>query len=165
MYRVDLSSQKLENVKKYAQHLASEIDELRGPWSMRFNLNNRPADFFESLVTGCLDTFPIQVERSKEASVQAEYCNGKYKRHIVKVQAICDHYGTIIWYNGTFRGAASDISMYEQFPPPLRRGELILADKAYCSESLASVLLAPIKKPIGKLLTAAANAYNTLHSR
>jgi len=70
----------------WEKHLASVIDEMQHEWDARFDASNTLPHVFDSKVTGSIDTFPIEIQRPSDGS-QAQYYNGKYKKHIVKV---CD---------------------------------------------------------------------------
>jgi len=75
----------LKLLHKWEKHLASVINEMQQEWDARFIANNQLPHVFDHLVTGSIDTFPIEIQRPSDGS-QAQYYNGKYKKHIVKVR-------------------------------------------------------------------------------
>jgi hypothetical protein len=82
----------LDMLHKWEKYLASVIDEMQHEWDARFDVRNRLPHVFDSRVTGSVDSFPIEIQRPSDGT-QAQYYNGKYKKHIVKVcykqQQIC----------------------------------------------------------------------------
>jgi hypothetical protein len=143
-------------------HLAGVIEELSQSWDDRLLAANRLPHLFDRHVTGSIDTFPIRVFRPHDSGWQSNLYNGKYKAHVVKIQAITDHLGTIIWYSGLHIGTTSDIDIYRQNSPPLLDGEKLLADKAYQGER--RTLIVPFKKKKGEQrLTPIRYAFNRVH--
>lgn len=69
---------------RWEQHLAAVIDEMLPAWNARFHPSNALPHVFDEMVTGCIDTFPIEIMRPSDGT-QSQYYNGKYKKHIVKV--------------------------------------------------------------------------------
>jgi hypothetical protein len=83
---------------------------------------------------------------------------------VLKVQAICDHLGNIIWYSGPHRGTTHDLSLYADDHPNLEAQEQLLADKAYYGARGSNLgLVTPHKKPVRSVLTRRQLAYNTVH--
>jgi hypothetical protein len=98
-------------LKKWESHLASVINELDPVFDQRFLPHNHLPHVFSRNVTGSIDSFPICVVRPKSPAWQRQFYNGKYKAHVVKVQAMCDHSGNIIWYSGPHLGVTSDVRL------------------------------------------------------
>jgi hypothetical protein len=65
---------------------------------------------------------------------------------LLKIQAVCDHSGTIIWYSGPHLGTPSDIALFEENRPPLSPNEQLLADKAYVKDQWTATLYCANKK-------------------
>lgn len=62
------------------------IDELGAAWEGRHDPANRLPHVFDHTITGCVDTFPIIINRPKgKNNVQRWFYQGKYACHIVKV--------------------------------------------------------------------------------
>lgn len=78
---------------------------------------------------------------------QWEYYSYKDKFHALKYEvAISFHAPRIIWVNGPYKGAVSDITIArDKLIPALDNGELCLADKGYVGE--AQHILCPYKPP------------------
>lgn len=74
----------MQQVHRWEAYLARVIDELSPVWSTRHDKSNHLPHIFDSKVTGCIDTFPILIERPGNGE-QHKYYNGKYKAHVVKV--------------------------------------------------------------------------------
>lgn len=64
-------------------YLSGVIDELR--WESRLDEANRLPYIFGPEVTSCIDTFPIYVQRPRDAVQQRMLYNRKYGSHVVKV--------------------------------------------------------------------------------
>ena len=75
----------LQMLHSWEKHLANVINEMQQEWDVRFVADNQLPHVFDHLVTGSIDTFPIEIQRPSDGS-QAQYYNGKYKKHIVKVR-------------------------------------------------------------------------------
>ena len=102
-YRKNSYGSQCSQLKVFLNHLFIVVNELDSGWAQR----NRPSNevFSEGLggiVTCSLDTFPIYIQRPGQN--QELFYNGKYKRHILKVQVICDNTANIIWYSGPHIG-------------------------------------------------------------
>jgi hypothetical protein len=69
---------------KWEEHLAGCIDELQEAWNARNQEDNHLPHVFDPKVVGCIDTFPIEINRPPAAH-QRQYYNGKYAKHVVKV--------------------------------------------------------------------------------
>jgi len=157
MYPIEATTHIVYQNKRYyeAQHhrlvkarilwLASQMDEIREVWNNRTDPKNRLPHVFPSNVTGCLDSFPIRVSRPKDSSWQSAVYQGKYnlKAHVLKIQAICDHSGSIMWYSGPHIGTTHDLKLWRQHNPRayMFQNERFLADKAYCSRSHPELLV------------------------
>jgi hypothetical protein len=61
-------------IKLYMNHLYSVVNELDGAWQNRWNQANIIPTTFHDRVTGCLDSFPIYINRPKAG--QRLYYNG-----------------------------------------------------------------------------------------
>jgi hypothetical protein len=95
---------------------------------------------------GAVDTFPIIVNRPKNATWQAALYSGKYKHHVVKVQALVS-----LFVSGPHIGVRSDIRLWREYGPDLAAEDLCcLGDKAYVS---SDTVLTPTPVPIGGELT------------
>jgi hypothetical protein len=124
-------SRALFRIRKWELYLASVIDELDDAWNDRVLPSNHLPHGFSPNVVGCVDTFPIYCRRPADFTFQKHLYNGKYGGHVLKVQAVCDHSGCIIWYSGPHIGTTHDVQLFRQFPPPLTNGESLLGDLAY----------------------------------
>jgi len=154
----------LSEIRKWEDYLANAMNEIQSAWDARRDEENRIPHVFPPNVVGSVDTFPILVVRPSDPTWQRYLYNGKYKHHVVKIQAISDHRGNIIWYSGPHIGVTSDINLFRTFTPPLDAGEMLLGDKAYCDASMSGVLLAPYKKRRGQAaLSEGRAAYNLVH--
>ena len=78
------SRKQIQRLHVWEKHLASVIDELSEVWYARDQPCNKLPYVFDREVVGCIDTFPIFVNRPGGGR-QRFYYNGKYKRHVVKV--------------------------------------------------------------------------------
>ena len=99
-----------DKISTYQKYLASVIDELHFVWNRRLQPENSLPDTFDTNVTGCLDVFPIVVNRPKDAEMQAMLYNGKYKKHVLKVGSKifrCSVFSESS--NALFRNIGSDI--------------------------------------------------------
>lgn len=67
------------------EYLAGVVDELREVMMDRFSDENRLPHVFDGSVRLCVDTFPIEIQRPKDARWQAATFHGKYKKHVLKV--------------------------------------------------------------------------------
>lgn len=76
----------LLSIQRGVNYLASVMNEMITPWQARNKMSNRTNHRFANNVIGCVDTFPIVVNRPKKD--QSLLYNGKYKQHIYKVTAI-----------------------------------------------------------------------------
>ena len=63
---------------------------------------------------------------------------------MLKVQAVCDHSGTIMWYSGPHIGTTHDVQIFRQSSPPLYNGESVLGDLAYIGGG--DEVIVPFKK-------------------
>lgn len=133
-------------IKRRVLFLAAVINEVDQTWNRRFEEPNALPHVFDRTVTGCLDSFPIHVNRPVTSNWQKLMYNGKYKGHVMKVQAICDHHGSIVWYSGPHIGSIHDIKLWNLYGPRLSLGEKLLADKGYIS-SRNPELIVPYKNP------------------
>lgn len=61
------------------------IDELDTAWIKRKEEENQLPHVFGATVTGCIDTFPIIINRPARGNDQRFFYNGKYATHVVKV--------------------------------------------------------------------------------
>ena len=68
----------------WEEHLANVIDELSEAWDARGQPQNHLPHIFDRKVVGCIDTFPIEINRPGDGR-QRYYYNGKYSCHVVKV--------------------------------------------------------------------------------
>jgi hypothetical protein len=98
-----------QQLRRHAAYLASVIDELEYVWNNRHDVSNRQPHYFAPSVAGCLDSFPIRVARPRNNRWQRLMYNGKFKFHVVKIQAICNHAGAIIWYSGPHLGTVMNM--------------------------------------------------------
>lgn len=155
----------LSTLKKRARYLATHVNELQPLWNARHHLSNRLPLHFAYGVSGSIDTFPIRVSRPVNSVWQRSLYNGKFKTHTVKIQAIVNHAGCIIWFSGPHVGVTNDYELFSRVTPPLLNGEMLLADKGYCGESNSNFLITPIKNKRGHELTSAAVEYNICHAR
>lgn len=155
----------LATLKRRAAYLASRVDEIAPLWRARHELSNRLPLFFANGVSGSIDSFPIRVSRPSNFLWQRSLYNGKYKAHTVKVQAIVNHSGCIIWYSGPHVGVVNDYELFNCHTPPLMQGEMLLGDKGYCGESNSHFLITPIKNKRYHELTNDAVQYNINHAR
>ena len=147
---------------EWEKHLSSTMEELMQSWDDRLLPANRLPHLFDAHVTGSIDTFPVRVARPRNNEWQSNLYNGKYKGHVVKVQAVTDHLGTIIWFSGPHIGTNSDIAVYRENRPPLLNKEKLLGDKAYQGER--KTLIVPFKKKKGQSrLTPVQYAFNRVH--
>jgi len=122
------------DVIRWENYLATVIEELQDAWNNRVSPENALPYIFPINVTGSIDTFPIYIRRPKHSGFQsAMYNGGKYRKHIVKVQCIVNHAGTIIWYSGPHLGTSADINLWRIYKPvnELYSNELLIGDKAY----------------------------------
>ncbi len=124
-------SRVLHRIRVWERDLADRVDELDDAWTDRNNAANVLPHLFPDTVIGNIDTFPIYVSRPTDSQYQSQLYNGKYSSHVLKVQAVVDHSGTILWYSGPHLGTTHDIELVRQYPPPLAAGEELLADLAY----------------------------------
>lgn len=69
----------------FQRYLASVIDEMDDAWRSRHDEANALPHVFGPTVTGCIDTFPIIINRPALGNDQRFFYNGKYANHIVKV--------------------------------------------------------------------------------
>jgi len=150
----------LSKIYLYEEHLSSVIDEIHHAWTNRLQSHNHLPHQFSSNVTGCLDTFPVYVVRPLNSHWQRCMYNGKYGGHVAKVQVICDHRGSVIWWSGPHIGTMHDLRLYREYPPPLLPNEQILADKAYVGGG--PHLIAPFKKKRGRI-SHEKRAFNKVH--
>jgi hypothetical protein len=67
----------LSRLYVYERYLSSVIEELREAWDNRLGERNRLPHAFGPHVTGSIDTFPINVNRPKDALHQRLLYNGK----------------------------------------------------------------------------------------
>lgn len=67
-------------------YLSSVIDELSVAWAGRLDPANELPHGFGVNVTGCIDTFPIEINRPSGQGAQSKFYNGKYAKHVVKVR-------------------------------------------------------------------------------
>jgi hypothetical protein len=125
------SSRVLSRIRLWERDLADRVDELSDAWNNRDNASNVLPHLFPPTVIGCVDTFPIYVSRPTDSHFQSQLYNGKYSCHVLKVQVVVDHSGTILWYSGPHIGTTHDIELTRRYPPPLADGEEVLADLAY----------------------------------
>ena len=90
----------------------------------------------------------------------------KYKRHCIKVQALADNRGNIVWIGDRiWPGSMHDLSIYVEQHPNLLNGEHVLADKAYCGIRGRNLgLKTPFKRPRGGNLTQEQLDFNYVHS-
>jgi len=133
-----------QSLVSLAEYLSGRLDELSNAWTKRQAPDNRLPHIFGSQVTGCVDSFPIYVCRPDDIDWQHALYNGKYKAHILKVQLVCDHHGTPIWYSGPHIGTTHDTTVYKENPPPLIDNEQLLGDKGY--QGCGSSVIVPYKK-------------------
>ena len=66
--------------------MAAVINELDEAWDLRKEPGNELPHVFTRQVTGCIDSFPIMVNRPKKGNLQRLFYNGKYGCHVVKVR-------------------------------------------------------------------------------
>ena len=127
-------------------------------------LQSRRRDDVPIRITDCESgrTVLSRVFRPRNSDWQSNLYNGKYKRHVVKIQAVTDHLGTLMWYSGPHIGTSSDIEVYRLNRPPLLDREELLGDKAYQGER--NTLIVPFKKRKGQSrLTPVRYAFNRVH--
>lgn len=136
-----------------AERLAVALQPVRdSAWEERHKPIPRViAEIFGEGCCGAVDTFPIVVNRPKDSKWQAALYNGKYKHHVVKIQALVSHSGVPLFVSGPHIGVRSDIRLWKEYGPDLEAEDLCcLGDKAYVS---AESVLTPTKKPVGRDLT------------
>lgn len=86
--------------------------------------------------------------------------NGKYGGHVAKVQVVCDHRGSVMWWSGPHIGTIHDLNLYREYSPPLLPNEQLLADKAYVGGG--PHLIVPFKKYKARL-SPEKKAFNKIH--
>jgi hypothetical protein len=151
-----------DDLQRRVLHLASVIDELQAGWDERFGDHNKLPHVFGNEVTGCLDSFPIYVDRPSDSRLQRLLYNHKYGGHVLKVQVVVDHQGTPIWFSGPHLGVISDPRLANSVKPPLSPFEVLLADKAYYCKH-PGYLRTPFKKRPNLQLPIEAVAFNLWH--
>ena len=91
--------------------------------------NNIP--HFPQTCVGSIDTFPI------ETNSAPHFYQPKYKKSVVKFQAVVSHLGLLAFLTGPHPGAMSDTTLAKQYPPPYAQHGLqrsfVLGDLAYIS--------------------------------
>jgi hypothetical protein len=153
-------------VRKAIDYLFKVVNELEYAFLSRLDVDNAIHTAFENMnrSTCLLDSFPIYINRPSRN--QGLFYNGKYKRHILKVQALVDHRGNLIWFSGPHVGCQHDVSLFYEHHPVLMPGETILADKAYVGARAAALgVLAPIKSRRSGPLSAQERDFNGIHTR
>jgi hypothetical protein len=167
-------SRVLSLIRIWEKELAEKVNELADAWDDRHNPSNVLPHVFPSSNIGCIDSFPIYVSRPTNSSFQSNLYNGKYGGHVLKVQAVCNHSGTLLWYSGPHIGTHHDVELYRQYSPPLDDDEEVLADLAYIGGG--DRLSVPFKKQVVTVqvgrrkrrhtipLSAAQVVYNRIHS-
>jgi len=168
------------------QHLKTAMASVRQQaWDSRLDWEQPWDDYFGSGIWGLIDSFPIYVRRPKARAWQRALYQGKYKRHIAKMQVclfvvallfvqsasrsffciliaqvICASNGMPLFWSGPHAGVISDIRCYRMYGPVLAADEALLGDKAYYG---SEELIPPYKKPRGGELTADQRDYNLIH--
>lgn len=124
------------------KHLASTMDEVSRAWDSRREHVPNNSDFPPN-VTSSLDTVPIFVNRA--STDQHLFYHGKYKRHLYKIQLVCDHAGNVIWWTGPHLGTEADVNLWRELKPIdiMDSDERVFADKAYQNDGWR--LAVPIK--------------------
>lgn len=89
---------KLKPLMKYMHHNLQEIH-----WDDRLNEYNH-TPHFPKYITGCVDTFPIRLEKPTNYRARKLLYNPKYGTTIVKVEMIVDFLGRIISFSGPHLG-------------------------------------------------------------
>lgn len=164
-YGSALFGRSVETLKKRATYLASRVNEIDPIWSERNELTNRLPFNFAPGVIGSIDSFPIRICRPSDSLWQRANYNGKFKSHTVKVQCVTNHAGSIMWYSGPHVGVRNDYDLFATHLPPLGEGEKVLGDKGYCGQSMAHIIITPIKNKQGHTLTREAIEYNIIHAK
>jgi len=130
----------------WIKHLASAMDVLiSDQWGKRTARSNTSQDirtFFVGQCVGAVDTFPVLVERPKDAHQQRGVYSGKYCTHILKVQMVVSNSGVPMYVTGPHLGVTGDAKLWQQHGPPMA-AQVVLGDKAYCGED---GVIAPHKK-------------------
>lgn len=158
----------LRRVKDWGEFLAGCIDELADSLATRNSAQNDaqllwrgPRSFCRGTV-GAIDTAPIVIDRPNGA-IQSKFYNGKYKQHVLKFQLVCNNIGELMFFSGPHFGVIHDLKLYENFPPPLDRGERLLGDKAYCARRHSPRLVTPKKRTAAEALSPIEEKYNDYH--
>lgn len=124
-----------------------------------------PPEVFEHFgdnICGIVDTFPIIVRRPKDKTWARFLYNGKYKHHVVKVQAICNFDGVPLFVSGPHAGTRHDVRIWREYGPALLADEQVLGDKAYVGEDDC---IAPVKRLRGQAELDPLDAdFNIVHS-
>jgi hypothetical protein len=153
-----------ERIRRMEEYLASVIDEIQEVWDGRYDRTNRLPNSFGREVIGCIDTVPIACDRQSDSSVQGSFYQGKYKKHVFKMQLICNHLGQIMWYSGPHFGVTHDLRLWAEKSPNMAAGDKILGDKAYVSAEFRHTFVTPFKKPARGQLSEEEKEFNKMHS-
>ena len=97
------------------------------------------------VVIGSVDTLPIYVRRPSRN--QHIHFSGKYKKHVVKIQAFSDNLSNVFHYTGPHLGSIHDMRIYRKNIRIIPVGAFVLGDKAYvCRDSRSLQILTPFKR-------------------
>jgi hypothetical protein len=75
----------VQSIRKYIQYLGGVMNDMDDVWNRRHEMKNRIPHYFQSMLTGSIDTFPIVVSRPSNKELCSYLYNGKYKKHVLKV--------------------------------------------------------------------------------
>lgn len=152
----------IQSIKKYSQYLCSVMNDMNDVWNRRHEMINRTPHLFQNMLTGSIDTFPVIVSRPSNSKISSYLYNGKYKKHVLKIQMMCDHSATPCFLSGPHLGVINDITIFKNNPPLLDDHECIFGDKAYCDKKLKDKIITPIKKTKQTQLSDNQNQYNKI---
>ena len=89
-------------------------------WAKRDQAHNRlPAPWADD-IHGSVDVKAILVRRPRWH--QSRLYNGKYKHHVVKIQAVVDNRGVPIDIRGLFKGRRHDVRLWRRTRRAIGRG-------------------------------------------
>jgi hypothetical protein len=138
------------------------MNDMNDVWNRRHDMINRIPHLFQNMLSGSIDTFPVVVQRPTDKKTSSYLYNGKYKKHVLKVQMMCDHSGAPCLLSGPHLGVINDIVIFRNNPPPLENDECIFGDKAYCDKQLENKIITPKKKQRHRQLSEDEIHYNKI---
>ena len=69
----------MQSIKKYIKYLSSVMNDMNDVWNRRHDMINRIPHFFQNMLSGSVDTFPVIVSRPSSK----QFSSYLYNRHVL----------------------------------------------------------------------------------